>query len=545
MAVSEVIARSLAGQADSADQRYRAANFAKRSINKVFPTHWSFLLGEIALYSFVILILSGIYLTLFFDPSMSEVVYDGAYQPLRGVGMSRAYETALNISFEVRGGLFVRQVHHWAALLFATSMVVHLCRIFFTGAFRKPREANWVIGSVLLIIAMFEGFFGYSLPDDLLSGTGLRAAFAGITLGTPVVGTWLHWLMFGGDFPGTIIIPRLYIAHVLLFPGIMVALVAAHIALVWYQKHTQFPGPARTERNVVGTRIVPVFAFDQGAFFMLTLGVLAFMGGLLQINPIWNLGPYNPAQVSAGTQPDFYLMWTDGFLRLFPAWELYLFGHTVPGSFAVAILMPLLFGLLIGYPWIEKRLTRDRAAHNLLQRPRDAPVRTAIGAMALAFYAVLTLACVNDIIALKFDISLNATTWIFRIGLLVVPPLAYFAAYRLCLALQRSDRAVLAHGIETGIIRRLPDGEYLELHQPLGPVDERGHAIPLAYRGAAIPKKMNELGLSGKPGSGSFFRADPEPEIELLQGNAHTQESRRLAVLRRAQEMTADDPAEN
>ncbi|TLF54096.1 cytochrome bc complex cytochrome b subunit, partial [Nocardia cyriacigeorgica] len=173
------LARTISSQANAVDDRYRAAAFMKRSINKVFPTHWSFLLGEIALYAFIILLLSGVYLTLYFDPSMSHVVYDGAYQPLRGVGMSRAYETALNISFEVRGGLFVRQVHHWAALLFAASIIVHLLRIFFTGAFRKPREANWVIGSLLLILAMFEGFFGYSLPDDLLSGTGLRAAFSG------------------------------------------------------------------------------------------------------------------------------------------------------------------------------------------------------------------------------------------------------------------------------------------------------------------------------------------------------------------------------
>ncbi|KZM68441.1 cytochrome b [Nocardia terpenica] len=536
MAVRGVAGRLMAEQADSMDERYTAANFVKRSINKVFPTHWSFLLGEIALYSFIILLLSGVYLTLFFDPSMTEVVYHGTYQPLRGVAMSRAYDSALGISFDVRGGLFVRQVHHWAALLFAASMVVHLCRIFFTGAFRRPREANWVLGSILLIIAMFEGFFGYSLPDDLLSGTGLRAAFSGITLGSPVIGTWLHWLMFGGDFPGTIIIPRLYIAHVLLFPGIMLALIAAHIALVWYQKHTQYPGPARTERNVIGTRIVPVFSLDQGAFFMFTLGVVALMGGLLQINPIWNLGPYNPSQVSAGTQPDIYLMWTDGWLRLFPAWELYIFGHTVPGAFSAAIMMPIVFGALIGYPWIEKRLTGDRAHHNLLQRPRDVPVRTAIGAMALAFYVVLTLACVNDIIAYKFDISLNATTWAFRIGLLLVPPLAYFLAYRLCLALQRSDRAVLEHGIETGVIRRLPHGEYIELHQPLGPVDEHGHPIPLEYQGAPVPKKMNRLGLSGKPGTGSFLRADPEHENEQLRAVEHEQEHRQLAVLREHQD---------
>ncbi|WP_024803724.1 cytochrome bc complex cytochrome b subunit [Nocardia sp. BMG51109] len=530
-----------AAQANEMDERYHMAAFVKRSINKVFPTHWSFLLGEIAMYSFIILLLSGVYLTLFFDPSMSEVVYDGAYQPLRGVTMSRAFETALNISFEVRGGLFVRQVHHWAALLFAASIIVHLFRIFFTGAFRKPREANWVIGSLLLILAMFEGFFGYSLPDDLLSGTGLRAAFSGITISIPLIGTWMHWLMFGGDFPGDIIIPRLYIAHVLLFPGIILALIAAHVALVWYQKHTQFPGPGRTEKNVVGTRIVPVFALDQGAFFMFTLGLVALMGGVLQINPIWNLGPYNPSQVSAGSQPDFYMMWTDGMARLMPPWELYLGRYTIPAVFWVALLMGLVFTVLIAYPWIEKRLTGDDARHNLLQRPRDVPVRTAIGAMAITFYLVLTLACVNDIIAYKFDISLNATTWFFRIGLLVGPPLAYFLAYRLCLGLQRSDRQVLEHGIETGVIKRLPHGEYIEVHQPLGPVDQHGHPIPLEYQGAPVPKKMNKLGWAGKPGLGSFLRSDPADQAEQLTSYEKEEHHKQLEILAEYQEQSSGE----
>ncbi|MEU6832258.1 cytochrome bc complex cytochrome b subunit [Nocardia beijingensis] len=531
------LARKIANQADEADERYKAAAFVKRSINKVFPTHWSFLLGEIALYSFIILLLSGVYLTLFFDPSMTEVVYNGSYQPMRGVTMSRAYETALNLSFEVRGGLFVRQVHHWAALLFAVSIIVHLFRIFFTGAFRKPREANWVIGSLLLILAMFEGFFGYSLPDDLLSGTGLRAAFSGITISIPIIGTWMHWLMFGGDFPGEIIIPRLYIAHVLLFPGIILALIAAHVALVWYQKHTQFPGPGRTENNVVGARIVPVFAADQGAFFAFTLGVVGLLGGLFQINPIWNLGPYNPSQVSAGSQPDMYMMWTDGMARLMPPWELYLGRYTVPAVFWVAVLMGLVFAVLIAYPWIEKRLTGDTSAHhNLLQRPRDVPVRTAIGAMAITFYVVLTLSCVNDIIAYKFQISLNATTWAGRIGILLAPPIAYFLAYRICLGLQRSDRAVLEHGVETGVIKRLPHGEYIEVHQPLGPVDKHGHPVPLDYQGAPVPKKMSKLGAAGKPGTGSFLRADPRNESAEHFELEHEEERKQLTVLRKVQE---------
>jgi ubiquinol-cytochrome c reductase cytochrome b subunit len=285
----------LARQGEDIDTRYHPSAAVRRQLNKVFPTHWSFLLGEIALYSFIVLLITGVYLTLFFDPSMTEVTYNGVYQPLRGVEMSRAYQSALDISFEVRGGLFVRQIHHWAALLFSASIMVHLARIFFTGAFRRPREANWVIGALLLILSMFEGYFGYSLPDDLLSGIGLRAALSSISLGMPVIGTWLHWALFGGDFPGNILIPRLYALHILLLPGIILALIGMHLAFVWFQKHTQFPGPGRTEHNVIGVRVMPVFAVKSGAFFAAIVGVLGLMGGLLQINPIWNLGPYKLA----------------------------------------------------------------------------------------------------------------------------------------------------------------------------------------------------------------------------------------------------------
>src|SRR6201991_4341215 len=499
-----------ATQGDAIDSRYHPSAAVRRQLNKVFPTHWSFLLGEVALYSFIVLLITGVYLTLFFDPSMTEITYQGVYQPLRGVEMSKAFASTLDISFEVRGGLFVRQVHHWAALLFAASIMVHLARVFFTGAFRRPREANWVIGVILLILAIFEGFFGYSLPDDLLSGTGIRAALSSITLGIPLVGTWMHWALFGGDFPcgglgyqcsadGTLM-PRLYAIHILLFPGIMLALIGVHLAMVWFQKHTQFPGPGRTENNVVGVRVMPVFAVKSGAFFAMTTGVLGLMGGLLQINPIWQLGPYKPSQVSAGSQPDFYMMWTEGLARIWPAWEFYPFGHTIPAVVAVALIMGLIFGLLIVYPFLEKRFSGDNAHHNLLQRPRDVPVRTSMGAMPIAFYMVLTLSAMNDVLALKFHISLNATTWIGRIGMIVLPPFIYFITYRWAIGLQRSDRAILEHGIETGIIKRLPHGAYIELHQPLGPVDDHGHPIPLEYQGAPVPVKMNKLGSAGSPG---------------------------------------------
>ena len=350
----------LAKQAEEVDSRYHLAAGMRRQINKVFPSHWSFMLGEVALYSFVILLISGVYLTFFFDPSMSEVTYHGAYQPLNGVMMTRAYETTLNISFEVRGGLFVRQIHHWAALLFAASIIIHMARIFFTGAFRRPREANWIIGCLLLVLAMFEGFFGYSLPDDLLSGTGVRAAMSGIVLGIPLVGTWIHWALFGGQFPGDIIIPRLYVLHILLFPGIILALIGAHLALVWYQKHTQFPGAGRTENNVVGVRILPVFAVKAVGFMMIVFAVLAGMAGLTSINAIWNLGPYNPSQVSAGSQPDIYMLWTDGAARVMPAWELYIGSYTIPAVVWVALLLGLLV-LAVGL----------RFAYQLVVQPGD------------------------------------------------------------------------------------------------------------------------------------------------------------------------------
>ena len=501
----------LSQAANNIDERYTASGLIRPQINKVFPTHWSFMLGEIALYAFVILLLSGVYLTLFFDPSLSKVIYDGAYAPLNGVEMSAAYHTALDISFEVRGGLFIRQVHHWAALLFAVSIMVHMFRIFFTGAFRKPREANWVIGCVLLLLSVAEGFMGYSLPDDLLSGVGLRIMSA-IIVSLPIVGTWMHWIMFAGDFPGEIIIPRLYIAHVLLIPAILLALIAAHLALVWYQKHTQFPGPGRTENNVIGVRILPIFGLKAASFGLITAGVIAFMAGAFQINAIWNLGPYNPSQVSAGSQPDIYMLWTDGAARVMPAWELYLGNYTIPAVFWVALLLGILVGLLFAYPWIEQKMTGDDAHHNLLQRPRDVPTRTALGVMAITFYVILTISGGNDLFAYHFQISLNAMTWLGRIGLVLAPPIAYYVTHRICVGLQRNDREVLEHGIETGTIKQLPSGGFIEVHQPLGGIDEHGHAIPLEYQGAPVPKTMNELGFAGAPGRGGMFSPD-SPEI--------------------------------
>jgi len=499
------------------DDRLIVAGPLRRTLNKVFPDHWSFLLGEIALYSFVILLLSGTYLTFYYDAALTEVVYDGTYAPMRGLEMTAAYESTLKLSFDVRGGLFIRQLHHWAALLFVAAIVVHLMRIFFTGAFRRPRETNWLIGIALLVLSFAMGFTGYSLPDDLLSGTGLRIVSA-IILSIPVVGTWLHWAVFDGDYVGEEILGRMYIVHVLIVPAILLALIAVHLLMLVKQKHAQFPGPGRTEHNVVGNRLFPAFAVKAGGLFFIVFGVCAALGGLVQINPVWLWGPYNPAQVSAASQPDWYVMFLDGSTRLFPAWDINLPGnYTIPALFWPTVVLPgIIFTLMAAYPVIERKLTRDEASHHLLQRPRDVPVRTSLGMMALAFYIVLMLSGGNDVIAEKFDISLNAMTWAGRIGLIIVPPIVYVLTYRICLGLQKHDREVLEHGLETGVIRRLPHGEFIEVHQPLGAVDEHGHG-QLAYGGAPVPKRMNQVGGARRAIRG-FFKPIEEPaQVELEQ----------------------------
>ncbi len=450
------------------DQRLGSNKFLGRNLAKVFPDHWSFMLGEIVLYSFIVVLLTGTYLTLFFNPSMVEVIYNGSYVPLKGVQMSEAYASTLNISFEVRGGLLIRQMHHWSALIFVAAMAVHMFRVFFTGAFRKPRELNWIVGVGLTALALGAGFTGYSLPDDLLSGTGLQI-IRGILQAIPVVGTWATFLVFGGEFPGTDIIPRLYSAHILLIPGIILALVTVHLMMVWTQKHTQFPGPGRTNNNVVGYPLLPVYMAKAGGFFFIVFGIIALIGGLVTINPIWIFGPYTPDQVSAGSQPDWYIGWLDGAMRLMPNWENVIAGFTISWNvFIPSVVIPgILFTGLALYPFLEAWATGDKREHHLLERPRNAPVRTGIGVAAILFYGLLWIGGGNDIIATTFDLSINAITRTLQVMLIAGPPIAFVITKRLCLGLQRRDRDKLLHGYESGRVLRLPHGEFIEVHQPL------------------------------------------------------------------------------
>ncbi|MGZ4460115.1 MAG: cytochrome bc1 complex cytochrome b subunit [Nocardioidaceae bacterium] len=458
----------LAGLATWADDRTGLATVSKKQIRKVFPDHWSFMLGEIALWSFVVLLLTGTFLTLWFHPSMSEVTYNGSYDQLRGVTMSDAYASTLHISFDVRGGLLMRQMHHWSAMLFVGAMFVHMMRVFMTGAFRKPREVNWVIGSLLLMLGILEGFAGYSLPDDLLSGTGLRIA-EGLMQSIPVVGTYLSFFAFGGEFPGDMIIPRLYTVHILLIPGILLALIGAHMLLLVYQKHTQWPGPGRTNDNVVGYPMLPVYAAKAGGFFFIVFGVTALMGGLMAINPVWRFGPYNPSQVTAGSQPDWYMGVAEGLLRIMPNWETHVLGFTISWNVLIpGVVAPgIIFGAFIAYPFLEAWITGDKREHHLLQRPRNAPTRTAFLAAMVTLYGLLWMAGGNDVLAVTFHLNLNYITYFMRGAIFVGPVIAFLITRRWCIALQRADEGRLLHGYESGVIMRSPEGAYAERHLPI------------------------------------------------------------------------------
>ncbi|MFJ8109296.1 cytochrome bc complex cytochrome b subunit [Streptomyces sp. NPDC096132] len=454
---------------DAADARLPVYEGGGGLLRKAFPHHWSFFLGELALYSLIVLVLTGIWLTFFFKPDMHEVVYHGAYVPLQGVRMSAAFDSTLHISFDVRGGMLIRQTHHWAALVFVAAIGVHLLRIFFTGAFRRPREMNWVIGVTLLVLALAEGFAGYSLPDDLLSGTGLRIA-QGIMLSLPVVGTYVSMFAFGGEFPGQDIVPLLYSLHILLLPGALIGLVTVHLILVFSLKHTHWRGPGRTDRNAVGKPMVPQFAVGSAGLSLMVFGLLTVLGGLAQINPVWVYGPYRPDVVSTGSQPDFYVGFLEGALRLVPPWETNLAGYTLMWNVLLpAVVLPgLFFVVLYLYPFVEQRLTGEaEREHHLCDRPRERPVRTGLGVAGIVFYGVLLLAGGNDIIAQTFRVSVNVLTWILRVALVVGPFLAFMVTRRLCHALLASERERLTEGEETGEVRQSLTGGYESDHRPV------------------------------------------------------------------------------
>ncbi|TWD84548.1 ubiquinol-cytochrome c reductase cytochrome b subunit [Kribbella amoyensis] len=435
----------------------------QRLRRKVFPDDWSLLFGQIAFYSFVVVLLSGVVLMVPYEPSVDHVVYDGPYAPLRGVSMSRALDSTLALSFEVRGGLLVRQIHHWASLLMVAAIMVHLLRLFFTGGFRRPRRLNWLVVFGLLVVVLGACLTGTSLPDDMLSGSSL-AVLDGVLQATPIVGSDLSALLFGGQFPGDVI-ARFYPLHVYVLPAVLLALFIAAGILGLKHGPAQYGGPGRTNDNIVG-RPLAVAAVKSVGLFCFVTGVAVLMGATATINPIWLYGPADPANASAGIGPAWYLAFLDGALRLAPGWEFVWWGKT----FTLAILVPvavctLFLVLLAVYPFIESWVIGDRGTHHILERPRNNPTRTGIGAAGVVFYGVLWAAAGADTMAVLFHLSVNSLLRVFQVLLIVGPPVTLVLTRRICGGLQGQDHQIATHGIETGQVLRRPDGEYVELHR--------------------------------------------------------------------------------
>jgi ubiquinol-cytochrome c reductase cytochrome b subunit len=444
------------------DRRLGAGRLARKALRYVFPDHWSFLLGEIALYAFVVLVATGVYLALFFSPDVAGTApYHGPFAALQGADVTPAYRSTLELSSTVPGGLMVRQTHHWAALVFVAAMIVHLLRVFFTGAFRRPREATWLLGVALLAAGAFEGFAGYSLPDDLLSGMGLAIAY-GVALSVPLLGGSIGALLWGGQFPGPgVIESRLYIVHVFVLPAVMAAIIALHLALVVRHKHTQFAGPGRAEDNVVGTPMWPGYALRSAGLLCAVAAVLVLLGGLVQVNPVWQWGPYELDRATNGAQPDWYLGWLIGGLRLMPPLEIRLLGHTlIPNPFWAGVAFPsVVFGMLAAWPFLEPRLSRDRARHDLLDRPREHPWRTAFGVAFFTWVALIFVAGASDRLFYQFGIPYTSQVHIFRILAFVAPVVAFLVAKRVCDDLRRTQ-AHPGRGGPPRRVRRRDDGGF-------------------------------------------------------------------------------------
>jgi ubiquinol-cytochrome c reductase cytochrome b subunit len=498
---------------DTVDERVGSSRLLTGVLDKIFPDHWSFMVGEIAMDSLIILIATGIYLTFFFVPSGAEVVYaptgGHVYAPLVGQHMSEAYQSVINLSFNVRFGLVMRQAHHWAALIFLAAVIFHLCRIFFTGAFRKPREINWVIGLTLWIILMLEGFTGYSLPDDLLSGTGIRVIYS-IVQSVPGVGTWLVYALWGGPFPGRTFIIRLFVVHEFLFPAIIVGLLTAHLMILWHQKHTDFPGPGKTETNIRGSRIWPQYALKASGLMMIVAGITFGLAGFFQINPVWLYGPYTPFTVSAGSQPDWYVAWLDGSLRLWPHWEFRSFGHEIANPFFPGLLIPgFIITLMYAWPWIDKKIYHDHRPHNLLDRPRDKPFRTGVGVAAVVFFTDLTLATGTDVLANNLHIGFERLIEILQYFALIGPIAGFAIAYKVCHALLRTA----AHPIQRpvgGIIVRSADGAYHTL------AEHHGRSV-MSSPHASGPDRPHTAKIDAPDGPEHFGDADaPTPSASIV-----------------------------
>ena len=446
----------------------RASRLADRLHRRAQPTTWGLLWGTVSAGCLAVLLVTGLVLLAFYDGSSDLAPYAGGYGPLRGVQVSAAYASTVHVSLDVTGGLLLRQAHHWAALLLPGALALQLCGTFFTGGFRRPRRAAWVLLVAAFVLVLVAGWSGYALPDDSLSGTGLRIV-EGTTLAIPVVGTWLTFALFGGEYPGRVI-ENLTVLH-LAAPALLLVVVALRLRLVVRAGPVQLPGAGRTGDRVVGLPAWPQAGVRALGLFFVTTGVVTLMGATLTISPVWRYGPASPGDASAGSQPDWYTAFLDGALRLVPpGWEVEAWGRT----WAFAVLVPLAAAggfvlVLLIWPWLEERFGGDRLEHQLLDRPRDAEVRTGVGAAGVTYYGTLWLAASADVLARELHVSFEGVVLTLRVVVLAGPVLAFAVARTVCRTLRAYEAEREHDGAESGVIERDADGGYTERHTPLRP----------------------------------------------------------------------------
>lgn len=426
---------------DALDDRMKLRGPTRAVANKVFPSNWSFLIGEVATISFAVLVATGIFLTLFYRASVDPVTYTGSNEFFTGVELPAAFESVIRLSYDVPGGLFVRRVHRVASHLFIASIVLHMLRIIMTGAFRKPRELNYHIGIGLLTLALAEGFLGYSLPYDSLAGTGIRVAYS-IVLSIPFVGENVAFWVFGGEFPTGDIIPRFQALHVFVLPLIITGLIAVHVLILIRQKHTQMPKPDIDGHTyIVGKPLWPGQFAESGTLVLWVGGILAMTATFIPWSDVTLLGPYIPGEVGNNAQPDWFLFWTDGLLRAIPPIEFSLLGATINTVFIAGALIPgIMFGLLFAYPFIERRFYGLTGEWHVLTNPLDIPLRAAMVVGTFSFVLIASANATNDILSRMTGITIEDMVFGFRLAMLVIPPALAIGLYVWC------DRRLKAAG---------------------------------------------------------------------------------------------------
>jgi len=375
------------------EERLQLSALQAKYGRKAFPVHSTFFLGEMAAISFLILVVTGIYLGLIYTPSITEITVGGLKLP-------EAFASVQLIE-SIPAANLIRNVHHWAAHVMIATLLLHAFRVYFTGTYRKPREITWVLGVVLLGMTLAAGFVGYALPWDAFAVTATGIGF-GLARSIPVVGHLLSDLFFGGAFPSLGSLPRLYTIHVVVIPLSILGLMSLHLLLVLKQKHSM-PGYAKKlaePGKVLGIALWPYHALLAGQLVFLMLGGLSLLAAFVPVHPLAAYGP--PTPETPMVKPDWYLLWIFGFLKLIPSgFGLTLGPITIGPEFVGGVLFPgLVFGALTLVPWLDRTNRRALRRFEYMEPPPQAPLRLALGVGSLTFVGMLLFAAYYDQVGL-------------------------------------------------------------------------------------------------------------------------------------------------